>query len=354
MIGEYGNLSYGIAQHEWNPRKAAQLANLGAWDRMPTATAACRRYQQLAEMLRQELRSPGVSAAVLTGWTDVEDEIDGVMTYDRRAYKCAPATIEAENRATIAAAEDPAMLDPDPPAVPPAEVGYWPFDEGGGTIAHDESGRGDELTLQNGAGWGTGVHGSALSVDGDGQAAQIDLPLFASRGDFTIAAWAQAADAAHDGTVVSLEGSATNGVSLRLHRGRWSFGVSQRDLPLNPSAKGIACPPIDECVVSASNRYVGLGGDKRDNVVAVRWYYLVAERRRGTDSIVLYIDGDPVDSRWLGATFNASGPFSVGSGRTVGGTPDGFDGQIDDVRIWNYALSSRAVAQLYEAELAPV
>ncbi len=353
MIGEYGNLSYPLPAHEWDARAAARLTNgNGGWDVMPDPTAACRRYQQMAEMLRQELRGPGVSAAVFTGWTDVEDEIDGIMTYDRRAFKCNPAVIRAENQETIAASENPAMLRPDAPALPSGEIGYWPLDEGSGNIAHDASGGGHELTLRNGAGWGVGLRGSALDVSGDGQAAQIDAPLFNSGGDFTIATWAQAADATQDGTVVGLEGDATNAVALRLQGGRWSFSVAERDLPLNPIASGIACPPIDECLIRASNRYMGLESDARDDVIAGRWYYLVGVRRRASDSIVLYIDGDPVDSRWLGEGFRAPGPFSVGTGRTVAGNPDSFDGQIFDLRVWNQALSSREVGQLFAAELA--
>ncbi len=351
VIGEYGNLSYPLPAHEWDPRAAAQFTNgNGGWDVMPDPTAACRRYQQMAEMLRQELRSPGVSVAVFTAWTDVEDEVDGIMTYDRRASKCNPAVIRAENQASIAASRDPVMLRPDPPEIAPGQIGYWPFDEGGGGVAYDASGEGHPLALRNGAGWGAGLRGTALSVGGDGQAAQIDSPLFDSAGDFTIAAWVQGADVAHDGTVIALEGGATNAVALRLQGGRWSFAMAQRDVPLNPTASGIACPPIDECAIRASNRYMGLRSDARENVVAGRWYYVVGVRRRATDSIILYIDGDPVDSRWLGKGFTASGPFSVGAGRTAGGAPDSFDGQIFDLRIWSRALSSREVGQLFAAE----
>jgi Concanavalin A-like lectin/glucanases superfamily len=317
---------------------------------MPDPPAACRRYEQMAEMLRAELRRPGVSAAVFTAWTDVEDEIDGVMTYDRRAFKCDPEVIRAENQATVAASRAPASLRAEPPAIPTGEVAYWPFDDGAGDVAHDASGNGHDLTLRNGAGWGAGVHGGSLSVAGDGQAAQIDLPLFDSRQDFTIGAWVRTADPTRGGTVVGLEGTVTNGFSLRLQGGRWAFAMPERDVPLNPAASGIACPLIEECLASASNRYMGLEGDARDNVVAGEWYYLVGVHDRATDSIVLYTDGDPVDSRWLGDTFSAPGPFSIGAGRTAGGTPDSFDGQIDDLRVWNRALSSPEVSELFSAE----
>jgi hypothetical protein len=278
----------------------------------------------------------------------VENEIDGVMTYDRRVVKCDPAVIRGENRTSIAASRNPAMLAADPPSIPPGEVGYWPFDEGSGVVAHDASGHGADLTLLGVAGWATGVHGGALSVGGIGQAAQSGPPLLDTRGDFAVAAWVQTADPTHDGSAVSAEGIATNGFSLRLQAGRWSFAMAERDVPLNPAAGGVACPPIDDCLVRASNAYDA--GDSRDNVVAGRWYYLVGVRERATDSIVLYIDGVPIDSLWLGDTFSASGPFSVGMGRAVVGRLDAFNGLIDDLRVWDRALSSREVTQLYDAE----
>jgi hypothetical protein len=348
MIGEYGGMFNRFPAHEWNP--VAGGANNLQRDATPDAAAACLRYRQMAEMLRQELRRPGVSAAVLTAWTDVEDEIDGVMTYDRRVVKCDPQVIRSENLASIAASREGATLTADPPAIPAGEVGYWPFDEGSGAVAHDASGHGQDLALLGGAGWATGVHGGALSVAGNGQAAQTIQPVIDTSGDFTIGAWVQTADPTHAGSAVSDEGASTDGFSIGLQAERWSFATAERDAPLNPGAGGVACPPIDDCMVRVSNNYGGFSGDQRDNVVVGRWYYVVGVRRRVTDSIVFYIDGVPVDSHWLGDTFSASGPFSVGAGRTVAGQTDGFDGLIDNVRVWDRALSSREVTQLYDAE----
>jgi hypothetical protein len=348
MIGEYGGMFNRFPAHESDPAVAA--TNNLQRDATPDPTAACLRYQQMAEMLRQELRRPGVSAAVLTAWTDVENEIDGVMTYDRRVVKCDPAVIRGENRTSIAASRNAAMLTADPPSIPPGEVGYWPFDEASGAVAHDASGHGADLTLLGGAGWASGVHGGALSVGGTGQAAHSGQPLLDTRGDFAVAAWVQTADPTHDGSAVSTEGSVTNGFSLRLQAGHWSFAMAERDVPLNPAAGEVACPPIDNCLVRASNTPQGFLSDSRDNVVAGRWYYLVGVHTRATDSLVLYIDGVPNDSLWLGDTFSASGPFSIGMGRTVAGKLDAFNGLIDDLRVWDRALSSREVTQLYDAE----
>jgi hypothetical protein len=44
-------------------------------------------------------------------------------------------------------------------------VGYWNFDEGSGSIAHDSSGNGNDGNIYS-ASWTTGVSGSALNYDG--------------------------------------------------------------------------------------------------------------------------------------------------------------------------------------------
>jgi hypothetical protein len=44
--------------------------------------------------------------------------------------------------------------------------GYWPLDEGAGTVAHDMSGNGNDGILKNGATWVTGNTGFAVEFDG--------------------------------------------------------------------------------------------------------------------------------------------------------------------------------------------
>ena len=46
-------------------------------------------------------------------------------------------------------------------------VGHWRFDEGSGTTAHDQSGNGNDGTLINDPVWATGIINGALQLDGD-------------------------------------------------------------------------------------------------------------------------------------------------------------------------------------------
>ena len=55
-------------------------------------------YQALSDRLRH-LITQGLCATVYTQWTDIEDEINGVYTYDRKVRKIAEgAGIEKEIR----------------------------------------------------------------------------------------------------------------------------------------------------------------------------------------------------------------------------------------------------------------
>jgi beta-galactosidase/beta-glucuronidase len=93
VIGEYGGIGLPVAGHVWRAGKR----NWGyqvAKDRPDYL----KRYRvQFDEIIRQA-REEGLSAAVYTQTTDVEDEINGLLTYDR-----AEAKASAEDLARIAA-----------------------------------------------------------------------------------------------------------------------------------------------------------------------------------------------------------------------------------------------------------
>lgn len=69
-------------------------------------------------------------------------------------------------------------------------VGYWPFDEGSGSVAHDTSGQANHGPVY-GATWTTGRSGSALSFDGSNDFVtlpNVDLWDFGTE-SFTVTAW---------------------------------------------------------------------------------------------------------------------------------------------------------------------
>jgi len=92
VIGEYGGPSFLVKGHTW--------ATGGAWGYSETKTAdeLTRTYVDLARGIRRQEASPGVAAAVFTQLTDVEREINGLVTFDREVIKVDTRAVGQANR----------------------------------------------------------------------------------------------------------------------------------------------------------------------------------------------------------------------------------------------------------------
>jgi hypothetical protein len=71
-------------------------------------------------------------------------------------------------------------------------VGWWKFDETSGTIAHDASGSGNDGTLKGDPAWVAGKIAGALQLDGDGDYVDVGSVGISGIGTRTIAGWARA------------------------------------------------------------------------------------------------------------------------------------------------------------------
>lgn len=80
VLGEYGGIGLVVKPHVWEPAR-----NWG-YVQFATSAEATRKYVEYAKMLK-EMISRGFSAAVYTQTTDVEVEVNGLMTYDRKVVK---------------------------------------------------------------------------------------------------------------------------------------------------------------------------------------------------------------------------------------------------------------------------
>jgi beta-galactosidase/beta-glucuronidase len=102
VIGEYGGVGWPLTDHLWN----AGMRNWGyqTYQTKETYLAAFRK--KLEAVIAMKPR--GISAAVYTQTSDVEGEVNGLVTYDRRVVKVDPAYLAELNRALL-----------DMPATPP-------------------------------------------------------------------------------------------------------------------------------------------------------------------------------------------------------------------------------------------
>ena len=95
VLGEFGGLGLPVSGHTWQEEK-----NWGyrTYQNQQDLTAA---YLELLKKLRPMKVNQGLSAAVYTQTTDVEIEVNGLMTYDRALIKMDEKAITEANRDII-------------------------------------------------------------------------------------------------------------------------------------------------------------------------------------------------------------------------------------------------------------
>lgn len=103
--GEYGGLGLVLARNRW-PGKA-QAYEMA---RHPDQLTA--RYVAVSRALEAQVRAGGLSGAIYTQTTDVENEVNGYLSYDRWVVKMPIPVVAERNRAVIVAGT-PAISPPD-------------------------------------------------------------------------------------------------------------------------------------------------------------------------------------------------------------------------------------------------
>lgn len=92
VISEYGGYSLHEKGHVWNEDKSF------GYKKLKTNTALFQAYQSLINDQLKPLIEKGVSAAVYTQLTDVEEEVNGLLTYDREVIKMDVKKLNKVNR----------------------------------------------------------------------------------------------------------------------------------------------------------------------------------------------------------------------------------------------------------------
>ena len=91
VLGEYGGIGLVLKEHLWEPDR-----NWG-YVQFNTSKEATDKYMEYANVLK-ELIPRGFSAAVYTQTTDVEVEVNGLLTYDRKVIKLDEKTLRKMNK----------------------------------------------------------------------------------------------------------------------------------------------------------------------------------------------------------------------------------------------------------------
>jgi len=192
----------------------------------------------------------------------------------------------------------------------------YTFDAGSGTTVADASGNGNTGTINGNPAWVTGISGSALSFDGSRDYIATGKSLLNNLPQFTIACW--------------LKGD--------LSLGNRSGLIGQNDC-------------VEYGVVSANTCQIWTAGGGSVDLAwpysaAADWHHIVAVAD-GT-SITFYLDGKPAASGGTAtASYGTSTYFlNVGGGGIFDATDNWFAGQIDEVYVYQRALSAAEVAGL--------
>jgi len=94
VLGEYGGIGWAVEGHLWQPDR-----NWG-YVQYHSGEEVFAQYQDFARQLIPTI-AQGVSAAVYTQTTDVEIEVNGLMTYDRKVIKMDEDKLRAVNQEVI-------------------------------------------------------------------------------------------------------------------------------------------------------------------------------------------------------------------------------------------------------------
>ena len=89
VIGEFGGIGFPIKENLWNP----EMRNWG-YQTYYSSEELLKNYIYKLDQIVQMKEKNGLSAAVYTQTTDVEGEINGLMTYDREVIKIPAQTLK--------------------------------------------------------------------------------------------------------------------------------------------------------------------------------------------------------------------------------------------------------------------
>lgn len=305
--GEHGGYGLEVEGHMW-------FGEGGAYEMLPDQATLTSRYVQNQRDVLSAARTCGISGAVYTQITDVEHEVNGFFTYDRQVRKMDFAQVRAVNESIIRGADGSGTGAPDPgPGTPGLRgVHAYKFDEGGGTTAKDAVGTA-HAEVTNGR-W----TGGALAFAGDGQA-DTGTSLVDTAGSYSVSAWAKLDEAGGAFQTLVSQDTGRDSAFFLQYSGqdqRWAMS------------------------------FVGLRALSPTKPEVDRWYHLTGVRDARSGTLSLYVDGRKVDSRNACAAERSTGHTVIGRGQYGGQQVDFLRGAVDDVRIFDRALSDTEVAAL--------
>ncbi len=255
---------------------------------------------------------------------DNDRAFNGVID-DMRIYNYArtPDEIALDYNGGFAAHFGPSSsCDDDPGAcMEQGLVGYWDFEESGGTTAYDKSNYNNNGTLTNGPRWTTGIKplsggaagGGALQFDGKDDYMDCGNDSSLNPNKITVEAWVKPASYKNQKIVSKWDGTYDYILDLDSNIARF---------------------------------YVDTGANvalSTTNLSLNQWYHITGVY--DGDNVIIYVNGyEESRDSFTGYVATGTDKVVIGSGSTL---YNFFNGTIDDVRIYNRALSVSEVRYHY-------
>ncbi len=221
-------------------------------------------------------------------------------------------------------------------------VGYWRFDEGGGSSAKDSSSNGNDGTIA-GASWTTGQIDGALSFDGDDDYVEVtDDGSLSGMSQLTVGCWFK--------SEYWYEGSNLSVIVSKAYQGD---GLYTTD-----------CYQISNFIYAGKYTFAcGIYGSNSecsfhaviDDVVPdfdpEAWHHAALTYDSSAGQVKVYLDGQPIhtESCSIGTLHNNT-TAKLRIGNFDGTSPNyrPFNGNIDEVVIYTRKLSSEEIQDLYK------
>jgi hypothetical protein len=224
-------------------------------------------------------------------------------------------------------------------------VGYWSMEDGSGSTATDFSGNGNDGTLTNmdaSTDWVSGKRGSALDFGGnDSQLVASSTTSIDGSEEITISAWVKADQVNTDEAIVGTKvGTSNNDDDTGFRYDSSGFSSNGSNLI--------------KFVIRNSNGDT-IAGETESGVQTTQWQHLVMTWKSGGQPR-MWADGQELATLSMSSN-SLSGSvdmpdFFIGTGpkRDSGH----WEGKIDEVRIYNRALSASEVRDLYQSGYAKI
>jgi hypothetical protein len=218
------------------------------------------------------------------------------------------------------------------PAPVPSLQGYWKFDEGSGTTVSDASNNGagyENNLITTNAAWVPGKTGSALKYNGTAGSYSYSAGRAVNTSQsFTVSAWVKLDDLNAYQAVVGQSGTNRPGFQIRYSPDvkAWIFGLNKAD------------------TTDALTEWTYQGNSVTQTG---KWTLVTGVYNNDTKQIQIYVDGKLTGARtFTGVPWDATGHVTVGTYEQNGAATHFFNGTIDNVQLWQRALTASQVSAM--------